>query len=84
MGLPHDGQSCVAPTSRAIGNVDRVNAVLLQPLAGACGAAAGQADQVNILVQIQLAVASLQLGERQVGRALGVPLVVFIHLTDVD
>ena len=84
MGLPHDGEAGVAPTSRAIGHVDSFDAVLLKPLAGTGGAATRQANEVNILVQIQLAVSGLQLGKRKVNRALRMPLVVFIHLADVD
>src|SRR5699024_8338372 len=55
----------------------------IQPLAGIRRPSAGQANDVQVLVQVQLAVAQLQPGQGEVLRALGVPLRELIGLADV-
>src|SRR5699024_11249027 len=83
LAVDDDRAARVAPADGAIGHVDRVDTVELQPLAGLRRPSAGQANDVQVLVQVQLAVAQLQLGQGEVLRALGVPLRALIGLADV-
>src|SRR5699024_10722974 len=84
-GFGDDGFAVVeVPGTHSAGDIEGVEAVLVQPGDGSVRASAGAADDVHVVVERQIVEAGGQFAQRYVVCAFDVPGLPLVVLADVD